>query len=501
MIKPLADIPLSFTFCCTELNDKRILVTGTAFIKVFSLETYVLVADIPSDDYNWDSLMTPDNKNVFIATNKGLRQYSLPEFDLVKVHGPLSHGRCLHHLKSRTSILFNDRNRLLSLDLSTSIISRSTDQHGIYINSIASSPDEEFVFTTALDERLKQWRTDSLSVVKSVDLESVAKCLLVKNETGSILVGMHSGSISEYSINGLSYLRTVKVHKFWVSKIIQLSSGDVLTCSVDRTICLPFGDKIPIQVSEKEVISIVELRDKTIACCCSDGLKIVSPSMLDILLIARIDSISSSLESIRKSTSSQKPQLIALLQHHLVQLLNPVQHQPEKFTGLSLSLLPDLKSIQRSHCHTGSSEGRKRILTQNYLLEMIQAKSTISDSQAIQTFFDRKLKLLGKLKNNNDPLTSLKIEQMRRGKWVFSIHDQIDMNYIEGLATVHFLNGYLNCYVSEGYLTHRLGSQTTLRINGVIKEVISIGNDGIVFTSDQQRYFMNLDTNTIDETL
>mgnify|MGYP003588984367 CR=1 FL=1 len=76
------------------------------------------------------------------------------------------------------------------------------------------------------------------------------------------------------------------------------------------------------------------------------------------------------------------------------------------------------------------------------------------------------------------------------------MHDQTS---ISGPAGVNFLNGYLDCYTSEGHLTDRLGFQTTLAVDGVIKKVVSVGNDGVAVTSDRTSYFLNLQTNTIEE--
>ena len=85
---------------------------------------------------------------------------------------------------------------------------------------------------------------------------------------------------------------------------------------------------------------------------------------------------------------------------------------------------------------------------------------------------------------------------MRRGKWVFIMNDQTD---ISGPARVNFTNGYLDCFTFDGCLTDRSGFQATLAVDGVIKEVVSIGNDGMVVTSDRRGYFLNLERNTIED--
>ena len=503
MTKNVVHVPLLNTYCCTELNDNLILVTGTGFIKIFSLPTYEIVKSIPSVEVNCDFLVIPDRSSIFIITGRGLDQHSLPDFTLIKKHEPLCSVNCLVYLKSKKRVLFNNRFRLLSLDLSTSTSTKLDDEHKDNILSIVSSADEEFVFTTGFDKTIKQWSTDSWRVVNSVGLESFGNSLLLEQDLGFLLVAMSNGSISEYSHKDLSLIRTVDVTKEIIVKIIRLSSGKVMTCSKNGNILFPYKTKISIKVSNDEINSITELSDKTIVCCCTDGLKILSPSLVDISLIETIDSISSNLDSIRKSTSDKKTQLISLLQHHLTQLISPVEHKSGRFTGLALSLLPDLKSIQRSYWYEGLPVGRRRVLTQGYALEMIKSNSDIPDSYGIMTLFDRKIRLLGKITDENNPIDSFKVEQIRRGKWRFSMQDEtlLDHSNIHGSATVHFLNGYLSCYTSDGYIVDRSEFKSTLKVDGKIKEVTSVGNNGVVVTSDRKNYFLNLKANMIDHLL
>ena len=504
MANVLKHLPLPRTLFCIELSGRRVLVTGDKFIKVLSLDTYEEIQDIPSDSYNWSSLVISDKNMIFVSSSSGLYQYSLTDLGLVKVHGPSSDGCCLLYLKSKNTVLFNDRSNLLSLSLDNSTVTKLEASHNNNnIFTIVATRGEEFIFTTGGDNTLKQWDTASWGLIKSVDLESYGMSLVVKEKTGTVLVGMGDGSLAEYTLRRFSFVRREKVHKEQIAKIIQMSSGYVATCSDDGNVCFGFRENLLVKVSNQEIYSITELSDKSIACCGEDGLKVISSPIKDPQLFARINSISSSLDSIRNSSSDQKTQLISLLQHHLAQLLTPVQHQPDKFTGLALTLLPDLKSIQRSYCFEGQPEGRRRVLTQNYSLEMMSSNSTISEPQAILSLFDRKLRLFGKITNIEDPSLDFKVEQMKRGKWVFSMHDK-NVTYqtsISGPARVNFFNGYLDCYTTEGQLMDRSGFQTTLKVDGVIKEVSSVSTDGVAVTSDRKSYRLNLETNTIEDLL
>ena len=148
MINVLRHFPLSKSYCCTELSDGRLLVTGEKFLKVFSLDTYEELRDIPSEVNNWDSLVVPERNMIFVASEKGLCQYSLSELNLVKVHEPTSFGLCLAYLKSKNIVLFKDRSNLLSLDLETSIVTRFESEHDDNILNIVSTKDEKYFFTT-----------------------------------------------------------------------------------------------------------------------------------------------------------------------------------------------------------------------------------------------------------------------------------------------------------------------------------------------------------------
>ena len=508
-------ISLGTACSCTEISDRTILVTGSRFIKVFSLDTYEEIKDIPSDNVNYNSLVIPDRNVIFIATYNGLYEYSLTDFELVKVHEPSSDINCLLYLRSKDTVLFNDGSNLISLNLNDSTVTMFEDGHTSYINCLVSTSDEKYFFTTGGDNKLKQWDTDTLSIVKSVNIKSEGISLLIREKTRTILVGTYNGYLLEYSLNELYLIRTVEVHNKLIRRILKLSSGDIVVCSSDGSICLPLRDNVPIDVSENQIISMTELSDKTIACCCGDGLIVIpfpaktpqlveNPQTISTTvdpITPTLDSLSSSISSIRRSTSDKKTQLISLLQHHLAQLVTAVRNQPEKFSGLTLSLLPDLKSIQRSYCYEGVPEARKRVLTQKYSLEMMSSNSSVTDAQAILNLFDRKLKLLGKISDANNPMSSFKIEKVRRSKWVFSMDDPSDVNpgHIYGPATVHFLNGYLNCYILEGDLINKSGFQSTLKVNEIVKRVSALGNDGVVVTSDRRMYTLNFETNTIDE--
>ena len=517
MIEILDHFPLFRTLCCIELSGRRILVTGWKFIKVYSLETHELIKNVSTQTVIKESLMTSDQKNVFLATENGLQQFSYPDFTLLNIHRPKFDVQCLTYHKSKERIIFNDKFQVFSLDIDSSIVLKCEDHHKDKILSIVSTSDEEVFFSTGRDKTLKVWKTNFCSLVMSVKLDFEGRSLLVKEDSDLIMVGMEYGFLSEFSLIDFSLIRTIKVVRNDITKIIQLTSGDVCISYLDGSICFPFGNDTLLKVFDKSLFSLTELKDGTIACCCEDGLKVVSLSTQEDLLnktldsassgitsiLSTLNSLSSNLRSIRKTSCDKKSQLISLLQHHLIQLRAPVENQPEKFSGLALSLLPDLKSIQRSHYFEGSREGKSRLLTRTYVLEMINSNSLISDSLESITLFDRKLKLQGKITNFKNPMDDFKIQLMSKGNWVFKMDNYIDFNHthIYGLATVYFLNGYLNSYVLEGDVIIVSGFQSTLKVDGVIKKVSSVGNGGLIVTSDRKIYLLNFTTNTIEDYL
>lgn len=502
----LQNFNIGKTNFCIELSEKRIFVSGNFFIKVFSLENYQEIKSFSTDSCNFEAEITSDQNFIFVATSKGLKQFYLPDVTLVKEYHHSSDGFCLKFLNLLNFVIFNNRNRLLSLDLNTSNIAEFKDHHFSFssnlaiVRNIASTSDEQTIFSTGEERYLKKFDISSRSLIKCVDLNGVGIALVVNEESNSILVGLKNGVFSEFSIENLSLLRRVYSNCGFLNKILYLSTGNTVSCCYYGNITFNFTSREPIRISSKPIDSITELSDKSIACCCYNGLRIIRLPIDDECL-RRLDSISSSLKSIRRSSSPREPQLIYLLQHHLFQLLNPIHFQPKKFTGLSISLLPDLKSLQRSYFYEGFPEGKKRLLTSEYSLEMLHSNSKIPDFRASLILFNQKVKLIGNFSNEDDPLMTFKASEVRKGKWIFKMNQEISIanSHLYGLATAHFHNGYLKCYISQGDFTTRSGFQTTVKVNGVKKKVRVIGSDWSVITSDGKIFVFDFERNRIEE--
>lgn len=221
---------VEFTSCC-QISSNQIIVLGSCLMKVYSLETYQEVKDIPCDDDNFDLLITPDEKMLFVATSSGLKQFSLPDITLLKVHEPQSKGYRLCLLKASNKIIFLDARDLLSIDLNSHEVTEFEESLSNSILAICSTSDEKFIFSSGFDENLTKWSSNSRKVVKSVNLESEGRSLFLKEDSNSLLIGMKNGTLSELLIENLLLIRRVSLHDDWITKIIRLSSGDLITCS------------------------------------------------------------------------------------------------------------------------------------------------------------------------------------------------------------------------------------------------------------------------------
>ena len=274
MTKVFNHFQIGKTNCCSELKDARILVTGPSLIKVFSLVDHEEIKDIPNEDENFESLFIADEDAFFVASDKGLKQFSLPNFALTKVHEPGSIVRCVAFLQSKNAVLFSDGQRLLSLDLSTSHVREFDGKHGEDILSIAVSPDEKSVFTTGSDQTLKKWDAGSSGLLSSTDLQSQGRTLYVQEHTHSLFVGLESGRLEEFSLEDLSGLKTITYDGEGITRVVRLSSGGTLASSDAGNVYFPFRNNVPIKICDQKINWISEISDESIGCCSEDGFRI-----------------------------------------------------------------------------------------------------------------------------------------------------------------------------------------------------------------------------------
>lgn len=499
MSKGVAHLKTGYKSSCIEISEKRIFVTGENLIKIFSMENFEEIENFASEDRNYEAVMTPDEKMVFIMSCNGLKQFSFPDMRLVKVIEHTSDFYVLDVVKSLNCVIFSHYQTLYRIDLDTFSLSELPDEHELDIISICFTPDEKTFFTTGKDTYLKKWETSSWTEVQSLEIQKIGNFGLVSRDSESLFVGFENGSLSQYSSKDLSHIRSIPLHIDSIEMIICLKSGELMTCSSDGYLKFPFTEKEPINLSDSVHLA-TQLSNGSIACSCENGIRILAPLPPEDPLDLWIDSISSSLKSIRSSSpSSKKSQLISLLRHHVSQLLDAFQPHVSDFTGLAVSLLPNFKSIQRSHVFKNTAEGKRKILTQNYSLQTLRLNPVAENCEALLILFDRKVKYFGRVVKPSDPLVGFKVKELRRGKWVFSLDEEIGLgsSSINSLATVRFRNGFLHCYTSEGILFAHPEFKATLNMNGAEKKVSAIGNDGMIVTSDSKIYWINFQTNTV----
>ena len=494
----LAQIPLKYVHCCLQLLNNKILVLGYWLFKIICFETHQELKDIPSVDYIVDAVITPDERLFIITKTRGLVEFSLPGILYRKTHLLFSRIQCLKLLSCRETFLFNDKGKLMRFNLINSSFREFSEKHDNYISCIESSRNEELIFTTGDGKVLKKWDFFSQISLKSVKLEFKGCSLLVNEFLKSGFVGLENGSLSEFSIEDLSMIRSVSVQKSTISKIYRLRSGELITLSLDGFLHFPFNEKESIKVSENKLRSIIQLSDDRLVCSCDDGVVILSPPPKNIFF-EKLDSISSNLKSILNSSSTKESQLASLLHYHLWKLPASTKYKRPKSTSLSYIFIPDIGSFQRFHKFKDISQGRKRIFDKKCLLDFVESKSKALKFRALLILFDNKLKLVGSFSNETNPLADFRFEEIKKDNRIFvmdqnSLLENLDFS---GFAIAYFSNGYLHCHITKGEITTKSGYLSTLKVDGKIKSVIEIASDNTLVTSDGQIFVFTFENKKI----
>lgn len=274
MVSIFNHLQIGRTLCCSEIKHARILVTGPSLIKVFSLTDHEELKDIPNEDENFESLVVEDESIFFIGSDKGLKQFSLPNFALTKVHESEDAVRCVAFLQSKNAVLFSDGARLMSLDLGTSTVKELDGKHGGDILSIAVSPDGRFAFSTGSDHTLKKWDMESYGLLSSTELQAEGGALFIQEHSNSLFVSLGSEKLEELSLADLSPQKTIAYHGERITRVIRLASGGTLASSDSGNVYYPLRDNAPIRICDAEINWISEISDESIGCCSEDGFRI-----------------------------------------------------------------------------------------------------------------------------------------------------------------------------------------------------------------------------------
>lgn len=498
MKQPELHISLTGVRSCLNYNPTSTIVLGTKFIKLFCLGAKVEICETSAGHRNFDMALSKDKRFLFVTTDEGVKKFLSYNLAYVDTVSDLGSVKSIHLLSKHECFLIADDRRIVRFDMDFLSQGILEDEHEDSISSISSTFDEDLFFSTGADKILKKWNAKTWKVESSVELSSPGCSLLVLEGRKSVLVGMENGSISEYSIDELSLLKTYKVHMDCVTKMILLPNNQVISSSHDGYLRFLSNETKPTKITNGWIYSLTLLDDNRLVFSCGDdGIKVlpVPKNPCDEL----IESISSNLKSISSSTSPREPQLISLLQHHLAQLMNKVRVLPEKFTGLSISLFPEIGSLHRSHFHRGSPEGKTRILNRDYLLEMSTPKSNLPDPEATIHLFKRQILIMGTLTNKADPLSGFKVQQIRKRNWVFRLATETPLSETDltGPATVDFVNGSLTCFVVEGQPLSKNDFQAKLKLKGEEIELSSVGMDGLMLSSKGKMFKVYFQANVV----
>ena len=498
-------IPLKEVYCSLRLSGNRLIAGGEKFIRIFSLETGAELKNFDSNENSFEIAATSDEKFIFVATSDGIKQFSLPDVSLINTHLIDSKVFSLCLLEKFNQLIIGSMREFRRMDLSTFFVNKFELEKDFDVTKVSSLSSQFYFFTTGSDNVIRKWSSGSWKIVKKLKMEYTVGALLPCEERGTLIVGFEDGNVSEYSLEDLVLQNSVSLHKSWVGEIICLLNKELVSCSDDGFLMFPFSSRQPIKVSDQPISSITNFDSNLLSCSCDDGIKIIEiaprspdPPSSEEPVIQTINAISSSLNSIRFSSSDKEPQVVSLLQHHLTQLLSKAKPQPKSFSGLAISLLPDLNNALRIHLHQGSPESKRKIFNKDYILEMASQTST---TEASLVLFERRIRISGKIENENHPLEGFKIKEFRKGKWVFVFDREIPLtkNDLKSAATVNFSNGWLKCYTIEGLIAATQDFKAKINISGVTKDVSSISYDGVVLTTDRKIFTLNFESNTIVE--
>lgn len=500
MITVLKKLRIPEVKSCIHLNGNRLLIIGKSFIKMMSMINYTEIKSVYSLNFHQKGIVTRDEKYLYVTTSSGLQQYSIPNLQLMNTFRPQCDGFCLKYLPNKNGIIFNDLGKVLYLDLNNSSIIESQNEHVNNIYCIEYTSNEQSFVTNGSDKTLKKWSTDSLSLIKSVYINFPGISIVIKESVNAIMVLSTYGKVYTFSLVNLSQIIVTETSNT-IRKLIRISDNLVASC-IDRGYVALSSTKVSmIKVSNTTVDSISLINNNRIACVSRDEISIVSlpppPDFAETIMC----SIESEFDSIRSSKSNRDLQLLSLLQKYLSKLLTKFNKIPPRYTGHSITLSPDLLSLQRSYYNKGIIEGQTRVLKSHLFLK-INAKDWISDTlEASIHLFKQKIQIVGTITNKQNILENFRVKQIKKRHWIFNMNESTIMSHrtFVGSARVVFKNGFFTCFVIDGHIVDKSDFQNTIEVNGILKIVNSYSSDGTIVTSDKSAYRLNFKTNRIEE--
>lgn len=528
---------LSNVFSCLKLDEDSLLVSGKNILKVISIENGRTFASLGTETVCWKPAMSPDRKSFFVASKKGLLRFSLPLLIPLETICPEINTSVVVVLKKLNRVLLRDFSAPVCVDLATMKSVKLASDHRGWIFDLAATDNEKYFFSVGEDATLKKWSASSWIAIDSAQLDSSGSSVMVWEEKSSVLVGTKKGTVSEFSFNDLKKLRSVELHRDWVRRFLQVSPDLMVSCSFDGCLAFPFTDFAPIKVSTQFVEDLTMIEPNRLACSCSsEGIKIFdlkiselqkvesacqppadkSASLSDEFLNQSqkktnshtrfseskdsgnedllMQSLQSSISTIRSFKSNRLPKYLETVKEHLNLLLDIAEKNRTDSNRHRLSLLPCEVGFQRAHLFGPRPHNIVKEISREYTLERAVNRDGRTSSEAILTLFERKIKLFGKLEPGKSWRESFEIKSLRRGSWVWELPEGqiLTEKKLEALGVMKFKNGWVRASISDGEIVAKPDRKGEICVRGETFEIKAVGVGELVMTKNKKVFHLDL---------
>lgn len=495
-------ISSSPSHCCIPISQTTLLVSGNNQVQLLDLPTKTEAKKEICPGFNLKIVADLEKNCFYVASTQGLRKFSLSDLKPVDFFQEKSKIGPLVVLEKSRQVLFAIGNFLYRLELDTNRVIEFKGYQANSILSIAFSTDEAFIFTTGGDKTLKKWSSKNRELVNSIKLAHSGSSVCFWEDWNSILVGGSDGSVTEFSSVSFELIRSEKTHSATVSALIRISSDIVISASFDGFVKFPFSARTPIKVASFNIFDMVLLNSSHLVCSCGPkGLRIVRiSSLLDQNGDNAFGSNASCTSIIRIRPNFQKVKYRNLFQAKKSGSHLQFQYNSSVLNGLVIFFLPTISALQRSHYSNDSEKGIRKIYHRDYLIYRRADSKDKAQSEGKMFIFSRKIQVFGKfLDDDDDPLVDFRAQFITKGPWLFELNRESSVlpNELKGEAKVSLMNGWLTCFVLDGEVLLKEGFKSQIEVDGVVKNVITIGLNGDLCTSDRISYKIDFLSNKI----
>ena len=360
---------------CLLIGQETLLVISPNLLVVLCLKTGEKIKDLRLDSTTFRAILSPNQKNIFLATFRGLKMISWPELLPIKTICPTSKISTLCLLPNLKKILFNDHCDIVVYDIASNSFFRLARKANNWIVDIISTNDESKFFTISQDLLLIKWCTETWIQIQSAQTPSEGVCLALGKSQEFIYVGTIDGFVLVYVSENLNLLFSHKVHTKLISRILIRSEEDFLdeTISISHDGCIGKSiiSSLAIQVSPTDLLDAAKIDDHHLICCSSSGIysfKFEKQTLFHVYNTLSV-LIQRQISGVLKSPfylTNRRVQVVSLLlslryKYHRTLIDCFVPH------GLKIIVSPCLDQITRGHYNKGSLEGPARIVTKDFV--------------------------------------------------------------------------------------------------------------------------------------